>query len=328
VFKRYFVAALCLSFLTACPALAAGSFEPAVLHAQVLLDRAGFSPGIIDGHRGNQLEEALKAYQTAHGLKPTGVFDDETNALLAADKTPAVIRLTISQEEAAGPFTPIPPKLEDQAKLPALGYANLLEELCERYHTSPNAIAALNPTMKKALDAGVSLMLPNVATEDHGYPDRLNPIWRNTLAGLNVAATQPLGAMVLVDGSEGVLRVYDKGGKMVAQFPATMGSSHDPLPVGEWKILGASYNPVFHYNASLFWDADDKTAQAVLPPGPNGPVGVVWLDLDKPHYGIHGTPEPTRIGRSESHGCIRLTNWDAARLSLMIRPGTPAVFQQ
>ncbi len=220
--KRYFVAALCLFFVTACPALAAGPFEPAILHAQVLLDRAGFSPGIIDGRRGGQLEEALKAYQTSHGLKPTGAFDDDTNALLFASKTPAVIRLTISQEDAAGPFTVIPPKLEDQAKLPALGYSDLLEELCERYHTSPNAVAALNPNMK-ALGAGVSLLLPNVATDDHGYPDRLNPIWRNTLIGLNVAATQPQGAMVVVDGSEGVLRVYDKGGQDGRPVPASDG---------------------------------------------------------------------------------------------------------
>jgi lipoprotein-anchoring transpeptidase ErfK/SrfK len=327
VFKRYLVAALCLSFLTACPALAAGSFEPAVLNAQVLLDRAGFSPGIIDGRRGGQLDLALKAFQTSRGLRPTGVFDEETNALLAADKRPAVIRLMITREDVEGPFVTIPAKLEDQADLPALGYASLLEMLCERYHTSPNAIAALNPRMT-SLEAGVSLLLPNVATDDRDYPDRLNPIWRNTLAGLNVSATQPQAAMVVVDGSEGVLRAYDKAGKIIAQFPATMGSSHDPLPVGEWKILGASYNPVFHYNASLFWDADDKAAKAVLPPGPNGPAGVVWIDLDKPHYGIHGTPEPTRIGRSESHGCIRLTNWDAARLSLMVRPGTPAIFQE
>jgi lipoprotein-anchoring transpeptidase ErfK/SrfK len=326
VLIRYWVPALCLAFLTACPAAAAGLFEPAILHAQVLLDRAGFSPGVIDGRRGGQLEQALKAYQTSHGLKPTGAFDDETNALLAADKTPAVVRMVVSRDEAAGPFIPIPPKLEDQAKLPALGYADLLEELCEKYHTSPNAIAALNPEMK-ALGAGVSLLFPNVATDDHAYPERLSPTWRATLTGLNVAATQPQAAMLLVDRSEGVLRAYDKAGRMIAQFPATMGSSHDPLPVGEWKILGASYNPPFHYNAALFWDATDKSAQAILPPGPNGPVGVVWLDLDKPHYGIHGTPEPSRIGRSESHGCIRLTNWDAARLSLMVRPGTPAVFQ-
>ena len=151
--------------------------------------------------------------------------------------------------------------------------------------------------------------------------------WRATLAGLNVDAEQPVGAKVVVDKSDEVLRVLDKDGKLVAQFQATMGSTHDPLPIGTWKILGPSYNPPFHYNPALFWDAKGGAKQALLPPGPNGPVGVVWLDLSKEHYGIHGTPEPSTIGRAESHGCIRLTNWDAARLALMVKAGTPAVFQ-
>jgi len=122
--------------------------------------------------------------------------------------------------------------------------------------------------------------------------------------------------------------VLDKDGKLVAQFMATMGSQYDPLPIGTWKILGPAYNPPFSYNPDLFWDAKASAKAAKLPPGPNGPVGVVWLDLSKPHYGIHGTPEPSTIGRAESHGCIRLTNWDAARLALMVKAGTPAVFQQ
>jgi len=107
-----------------------------------------------------------------------------------------------------------------------------------------------------------------------------------------------------------------------------MGSEHDPLPIGTWKIQGAATLPPFHYNPKLFWDADSSDEKQLLKPGPNGPVGVVWLDLNKPHYGIHGTSHPETIGRAESHGCIRLSNWDAARLSLMVKPGTPAVFQQ
>ena len=146
-------------------------------------------------------------------------------------------------------------------------------------------------------------------------------------SGLNVNAAQPAGARVVVDKSEGALKVYDTADRLVAQFPATMGSEHDPLPIGKWTIKGASYNPKFHYNPDLFWDAAAKETKQQLPAGPNGPVGVIWLDLSKPHYGIHGTPHPETIGRSESHGCIRLTNWDAARLSLMVKPGTPAVFQ-
>ena len=321
-----FVSTLCLAFLTVCPAWAADGFEPAILHAQVLLDRAGFSPGVIDGRRGSQVEAALKGFQTAHGLKPTGVFDDAPNAVLFADKTPAVIRYVIGKDDAAGPFRPIPPSLMAQAKMPALGYTELIEELSERFHTSPKAIAALNPKAK-ALGQGTVMLFPNVVTEDHDYAQRLTPEWRSTLTQLNVAATQPQAAKIVVDKADSVLRAYDDGGRMIAQFPATLGSEHDPLPLGDWKILGASYNPEYHYNAALFWDATDKTAKAVLPPGPNSPVGVVWIDLSKPHYGIHGTPEPGRIGRSESHGCVRLTNWDAARLSLMVKPGTPAVFQ-
>lgn len=323
---RSLVPALCLALATVCPANAASGFEPAILHVQVLLDRAGFSPGVIDGRRGSQVELALKGFQTSHGLKPTGLFDDETNALLAADKTPAVIRYRVTREDAAGPFLPIPPNLMDQAKLPALGYTELIEELSERFHTSPNAIAALNPNAK-SLGVGSVLLFPNVATNDHDYPERFSDRWRDTLSQLNVAATQPQAAMVVVDKSDTTLKVYDKAGRVIAQFPATIGSVHDPLPIGEWKIMGVSYNPEYHYNAELFWDASDKTAKAVLPPGPNGPVGVVWIDLSKPHYGIHGTPEPGRIGRSESHGCVRLTNWDAARLALMVKPGTPAIFQ-
>ena len=124
-----------------------------------------------------------------------------------------------------------------------------------------------------------------------------------------------------------MLRVFGADDKLVAQFPATMGSTHDPLPIGDWKIQGESTNPKFHYNPSLFWDAKSSDSKATLPAGPNGPVGVVWIDLSKPHYGIHGTPVPETIGRTESHGCIRLTNWDAGRLSLMVKPGTPAKFQ-
>jgi len=115
---------------------------------------------------------------------------------------------------------------------------------------------------------------------------------------------------------------------VIAQFPVTMGSTHDPLPIGSWKITTYSYNPKFHYNPDLFWDAKAGDEKELLPAGPNGPVGVIWMDLTKEHYGIHGTSEPQTIGRAESHGCIRMTNWDAARLSLIVKPGTPAIFQE
>jgi len=119
----------------------------------------------------------------------------------------------------------------------------------------------------------------------------------------------------------------DKEDRLVAQFPVTTGSGHDPLPIGEWKIPTFSYLPPFHYQPDLFWDVDDSKDEKMLPAGPNGLVGVAWLDLSKEHYGIHGTPEPQTIGRTESHGCIRMTNWDVLRLSRMVKPGVKAVFQ-
>src|SRR6185436_15437420 len=112
--------------------------------------------------------------------------------------------------------------------------------------------------------------------------------------------------------------LLDSSGKTFAHFPASTGSKHDPLPLGSWKIQGVARNPVFHYNPQLFWDANPKHGKAKIPPGPNNPVGVVWIDLSKPHYGIHGTPEPSKVGKTESHGCIRLTNWDVAELATAV----------
>ena len=117
-------------------------------------------------------------------------------------------------------------------------------------------------------------------------------------------------------------------GKILLFAPVTMGSEHDPLPIGEWKVNGVQYNPTFRYNPELFWDANPAHTKAKIPPGPNGPVGVVWIDISKEHYGLHGSPEPSQIGRSESHGCVRLTNWDAMRLAALVRPGTQVVFTE
>ncbi|MEO8743410.1 MAG: L,D-transpeptidase, partial [Lysobacteraceae bacterium] len=138
----------------------------------------------------------------------------------------------------------------------------------------------------------------------------------------------PKGAKVVVDKSDSTVTLLDAAGKTLAQYPASTGSVHDSLPIGTWKIQGVAKNPTFHYNPALFWDADPKNAKATLPAGPNNPVGVVWIDLSKPHYGIHGTPEPSKIGKTESHGCIRLTNWDASELSQAVSPGMPAILQE
>jgi lipoprotein-anchoring transpeptidase ErfK/SrfK len=135
-------------------------------------------------------------------------------------------------------------------------------------------------------------------------------------------------AAIVVRASDMTVSALDSTGNVIAQFPATAGSEHDPLPIGQWKIEGVARNPAFHYNPKLFWDADASHSKATIAAGPNNPVGVVWIELSKPHYGIHGTPEPGRIGHSQSHGCIRLTNWDALRLAALVSPGIPAELRQ
>lgn len=299
-----------------------------IIHVQVLLDQLGFAPGVIDGKGGQSLKAALRGFQKARGLPVTGEVDNPTLQVLHRYRALRPIRtLTISPGDAAGPFNgPLPKDPAAQAKLPTLGYANLLERLAEKFHTTPATLVGLNGPAARLIP-GARLRFPNVLPSSRAYDAKLPETWRRTLSGLNVSAHQPDGARVVVDKSEGVLKVYDKADRLVAQFPATMGSEHDPLPIGKWTIKGAAFNPPFHYNPKLFWDVNDGKSKQLLPPGPNGPVGVIWLDLSKPHYGIHGTPNPETIGRAESHGCIRLSNWDAARLSLMVKPGTPAVFQ-
>lgn len=298
-----------------------------ILKAQVALDRLGFSPGVIDGKEGQSYHLALRGFQEANDLPVTGRLDQATAQALGRQAVPETRLVRIPAAFAQGPFVPdLPKEAAAQAKLPALGYRTLTEALAERFHTTPEMLVALNPPDTK-IGAGAVIRVPNTAEAPvpSGPDDRG---WNRTLQMLGVSADQPAAAKVVVDKSDGVLRAFDDAGKLIAQFPATMGSSHDPLPIGTWKIQGISRNPDFHYNPKLFWDVSDNKKAVTLKPGPNGPVGVVWLDLSKPHYGIHGTSEPQTIGRAESHGCVRLTNWDAAKLAGMVKPGTPAIFQE
>ncbi|ATE66925.1 L,D-transpeptidase family protein [Rhizorhabdus dicambivorans] len=322
---------LSAAFLPALIPIAASAAAPdqRILGAQVLLDRLGFGPGVIDGAGGMSFAKALRGWQEAKGLPLTGKLDAATVKSFAPFRAmPTVIDVKLTPAILEGPFVgPLPAKESDQAKMKSLGYADAMEKLAERYHTTRATLIALNSPQTR-VRPGATIKVPNVIPPKQAFAQDINPAWRKTLWTLNVGSDQPEVAKVVVDKSDGVLRGYDGAGKLVAQFPATMGSEYDPLPIGTWKIQGRSYNPPFHYNPKLFWDADSTDKKALLPPGPNGPVGVVWIDLDKKHYGIHGTPRPETIGRTESHGCIRLTNWDAARLALMVKPGTPAVFQE
>ncbi|HWU72347.1 MAG TPA: L,D-transpeptidase [Sphingomonas sp.] len=300
-----------------------------LLHVQVILDHLGFSPGVLDGRPGKSMAVALKGFQESRGLPQSGKVDDATLAILQKYASwRATKTLRLSAEALAGPYVnPIPSDPQQQAALPALSYRSPMEKLAEMFHTTPQVLLALNSPYTR-LVPGTPVVFPNALPTSRAYDTKLPETWRATLNNLNVDANSPKGASIVVDKSDQVLRVLDKQGNLIAQFQATMGSEHDPLPLGSWKVRAFDYNPTFHYNPALFWDAKPGDAKTTLPAGPNGPVGVAWLALNIPHYGIHGTAEPTTIGRAESHGCIRLTNWDVARLALMIKPGTPAIFQE
>jgi lipoprotein-anchoring transpeptidase ErfK/SrfK len=261
-----------------------------MLELQVQLDRAGFSPGEIDARGGSNTRAAQAAAAEA------GVTLDTA--------APATTRYTITEADAAGPYAEVPEDMMEQAKLPALAYASILEALGERFHASPALLKALNP--KAAFAAGEEIEVPAVE--------------RRPVSG---------AAKVVVDKSDRAVLVQDAAGKTIARYPASMGSEHDPLPVGEWKINGATKEPpVFNYNPDLFWDADPAHSKAKIAAGPNNPVGLVWIDLSKEHYGIHGTPRPENVGKTQSHGCIRLTNWDAVELGGLVKAGMPAVLQE
>lgn len=302
--------------------------DPKVMQVQVVLDHLGFGPGVIDGRTGAALKRALTGFQKANGLPSSGAIDPATGQALGKyASTQPVVEIALTDADLVGPFVgPIPHDEDKQSKLPSLGYQNALEMLGERYHTTPATLIALNSPDTK-LVPGSRIRVPNVGTAERDYRADAKPEWKATLAGLNVSSNQPQADHVVVSKADKTLSVFDAQDHLLAQFPVTTGSSHDPLPIGTWKINGADTNPKFHFNPKLFWDAKKSETSAMLPPGPNGPVGVVWMDLSKEHYGIHGTPEPQNIGRTASHGCVRMTNWDAARVALMVKPGTPAIFQ-
>jgi lipoprotein-anchoring transpeptidase ErfK/SrfK len=312
-------------------AQSARSVGPTELEMQVLLDRAGFSPGEIDGAGGQNSRRALAAFQAARGLAPGALSRGALLEALGAGAVEPIVSYTITAEDAAGPFSEtIPEDMTEKSKLPGLHYTSVLEALGERFHSAPALLKRLNPRAR--FTAGEHIRVPNVSDAQQAAPDAARaagvdnkPVATAGQNGKTVPAQAGM-AKVVVSKKTSVLTVYDRNGQIIFHAPVTSGSEHDSLPLGNWAVTSVLRNPTFNYDPDLFWDADPANAKAKIQAGPNNPVGVVWIDIDKPHYGIHGTPEPGRIGYAASHGCVRLTNWDAARLAGLVTKGTPVVF--
>ena len=298
---------LTVEAVNAAGTLAAQAKQPTavMLRAQILLDRAQFSPGEIDGAYGSNMRRALAGFQRARGLQPSGTIDPKTWDALNADKAAPLVSYTLTEADLAGPFQPIPEDMADKAKLPALGFASAAEAIGEKFHASPKLLARLNPG-KDLTRVGEQIVVPNVA-------------------GL---APLPKAGKIVVDKTDSTLTLFDTAGKVIAQYPVSTGSENDPLPIGTWKVNGVAKNPTYHYNPKLFWDAEPGEKKAKIPAGPNNPVGVAWIDLSKEHYGIHGTPVPATIGKTQSHGCIRMTNWAVAALTDAVGAGTAVELQE
>jgi len=322
---------------------------PAALQIQILLDRANFSPGIIDGTWGGNAAKALTWFRVANGLDtastptdssaksrrgtkagkgkpakaaPSQVSIDEATydkLFGSTDASSLITGYQLTSDDIKGPFADIPNSVYDQAKLSCLCYSSPAEELAERFHTSPELLQQLNPGVDfKALTAGTSIQVPNVQP--------FAPQISSASSSSSAPATGQV-AKLIISRKGYWTHAVDSAGNIVDHFPSTLGAGYDPSPSGGFHITGISQNPAFHYQPALMAEVPDSRPTARLKPGPNSPVGVVWMALSKPHYGIHGTSSPQTIGYANSHGCVRLTNWDAAKLSSLVGAGTPVEFQ-
>ncbi len=277
--------------------------DPTLIKAEVLLDRANFAPGVIDGRMGENVKNALVAYDKAHDLPASTTLSPQTWAALSADKAPVLKTYTITPTDVAGPWTPdIGEDFVKMAALPQLGYSSPAEMLAERFHMDQTLLKTLNPSADFA-KAGTQITVVDPGQATLGK-----------VASLDVnKATKSVTAL-------------DESGKVVAVFPATVGSTERPSPKGTWKVKGVAQNPDYTYDPSKLTWGPKKAGKLHLAPGPHNPVGVVWIALTAPDYGIHGTPDAHLVGKTASHGCVRLTNWDAEELSKAVRPGVKVTF--